>query len=163
MRVHNCTLISACRKRSSKGWAFLHIYGKIYVVMKDDRKTQRKARTSRNIQHRGICAGKSFVAENRQCRGFYTYIRYRRRFVLFGQRQTEHRPCGSVQNGADTASVRDTIIEKNGRRNQNECGISLVLRIFNERTNTALFYNQLQFQTQIYRTDHRGNILLDIR
>ena len=130
-------------KKHSICYAFCHIYGKIYVVMKDDKKTQKKSGAGRNLQYRGICAGKSFVAKNRQHRGFYTYIRYSRGFVLFGQRQTKHRPCSTVQNGIDTASVRNTIIKKNSRRNQNECSLSLVLRIFNERTNTALFHNQL--------------------
>ena len=100
--------------------------------MKDDRKAQRKARTSGNIQHRGICTFRPSVKENRQRRRFYTYIRYSRGFVLFRQRQTEHRSSSDIQNGTDTASVWNTIIKKNSRRNQNECGISLVLRIFNE-------------------------------
>ena len=125
-------LVSACRKRSGLCWAFCHIYGKIYVVMKNDRKAQRKPRAGRNIQHRGIRAGKSFAAKNRQCGRFYTYIRYSGGFVLFRQRQTEYRPCGSVQNGINTTPVRNTVTSQDSGRNQNECGISLVLRIFNE-------------------------------
>ena len=33
--------------------------------------------------------------------------------------------------GIDTASVRNTVFEKNSRRNKNECGIQMVFMIFN--------------------------------
>lgn len=66
-----------------------------------------------DIQYRGICAGRSSVKENRQRSRFYTHIRDRGGYVLFGQRQTEHRPGSDIQNGADTAFVRNTVAEKN--------------------------------------------------
>lgn len=78
---------------------------------------KKKPRTSRNIQHRGICACRSSVKENRQRSGFHTHIRDRGGSVLFGQRQTEHRPGSDIQNGADTAFVRNTVAEKDCGRN----------------------------------------------
>ena len=157
-----CTVLSECRKRHSESCAFFDKCVKIDLVIK------MIVKGKRNREQVEIFSIEEFVPAEHLLRKIDSAVDFTHIYDI-----VEDLYC--ADNGRP--SIDPVVIFKmvliqhlygipSLRRTVEEIKMNVAyrwfFRVFNERRNTALFHDQLQFQAQIYRKNNRGNILLDI-